>query len=1299
MIPLSFAQQRLWFIGKLEGPNPTYNVPLSLRLSGPLNKAALEAALQDVGGRHEALRTLFREQDGVPYQVILDPADAAVPLEHRRVSEAELTEAIRACHYHLFDLSSEPPFRAWLLELGPDEHVLVLLMHHIITDEWSVPPLTRDLSTAYSARAAGTAPQWEELQVQYRHYTLWQQELLAGEDDPNSVVSRQLKYWCEALDGLGEELCLPFDRPRPPKPSQQGAHAPFELDPRVYQALLDLAQDTHTTLFMVLQAAVAVMLTRTGAGTDVPVGVPVAGRTDEALEDVVGFFVNTLVLRTDTSGDPTFIEMLERVRRIALGAFDNQDLPFDRLVEVLNPVRSRARNPLVQIMLVLEAGLEFDLDLTDLDVTRVTIDWDRAKFDLVFGIVPPEGDDAPLTGFVEYATDLFDRRTGEMLAARLVQVLEAVAADPRIAVSEIDIASSGDAEQVDSNTGWWIESLTGAPASHSLPRREGAAADVARSAVTVHREIAGEALDLLDGQCERLGVGAVNVVHSALALAVCNMSYEVDVVIGVSMADMKALPLRTTITGGDLTFAGIVDADHARLADALERTHYRMDEVLKACAPVRDKNRNALYQVMLSFGDVARAVDVPKLDLIVDAVLADGSLKITWEYDSTQFTQHTIGSLIEDFENWLSWGLAQPHRPIREYPGSDDSAPSVQQTAATMSVYERFLAEWDGRWQEVAFIDEGVELTAGQLHHRVVAMAERLAEAGVVRGSVVACRSRKTLDHVLSFFASSRLGAVHQPIDVASPSARTAAVLERCETAVVVSDPSEAVVGYRSVSTADLADDLPITPAQPSDPAAVSHIISTSGSTGQPKIFSLSNGSIDSYVMAARDAHGVSGTAGAQCANLGYDFFIAELVLSILMGNRMAVLPEKQRADPAAFARFVRRERIGTMILPTSYWSYLVTSMSPEDFDCLRELEVCLTGGEDYAPTVAQTWFKALDGGPRLFNVYGPAENNPISLVKELRPDAPASIIGFPIGDVRCRVRSRFGSTVPAEGRGELVLSGPQLFDGYLGGERVEQYPTADIVIFQREHGYKFIERDGSMMKISGFRVEAAEYVTPLSNVPGIADVRVRANADRTGVVIYCQVDGTASDEKITEVVGRLIHTSLPQYMRSYELRFCNEVQMTSNGKADFKALHEKSWAAPVPAAAASGGADAQGPRAGIRAAWAQVFGSGGLDESRGFFDQGGTSMTMLRLLTALNERFEGCFELVDLYELPSIDLQTRHVEERLRSRAQQSAGGAGGSEPTARDRLNRKRQARRGSGTENPQNPVDHKADMESGK
>nr|WP_237289787.1 non-ribosomal peptide synthase/polyketide synthase [Streptomyces gilvosporeus] len=469
-VPLSFAQRRLWFLHQLEGPSATYNVPMRLRLSGEPDVAALREAMADLAARHESLRTVFPEVDGTPYQRVLEGDAARPPVECVRTDAGWLAEAIERASAHAFDLTSELPLRAWLFETAPDERVLLLLAHHIASDGWSMAPLARDLATAYAARSEGAAPQWAPLPVQYADYTLWQRETLGDESDSGSLIAGQVAYWQEQLTEMPELLELPTDRPRPAEASYRGESLDFFWGPELHEGVTRLAREHQAGVFMVVQAALAALLTRLGAGTDIPIGSPTAGRTDEALDDLVGFFINTLVLRTDTSGNPTFAELLGRVRETGLAAYAHQDVPFERLVEIVNPTRSLGHHPLFQVMLSFEAA-SADVPLAGLDGSLEASGSATSKFDLEFGLeekAAADGRPAGMAGTVDYATDLFDRASVAAITARLERLIRAAVADASRPIADLDILTPGEREQL---LDTWPSAVRQLPDGTTLPEQ------------------------------------------------------------------------------------------------------------------------------------------------------------------------------------------------------------------------------------------------------------------------------------------------------------------------------------------------------------------------------------------------------------------------------------------------------------------------------------------------------------------------------------------------------------------------------------------------------------------------------------------------------------------------------------------------------------------------------------------------------------------------------------------------------------------------------------------------------------
>ena len=593
VIPLSFAQSRLWFIDQFQGPSPTYNLAVALRLSGHLDVDALGAALADVVGRQESLRTLFPAVEGVPRQVVV-PAERAdfgwAFVDGTGWSESQLGEAIDAEVSHQFDLSAEIPMRARLFRLADDEHVLVTVAHHIASDGWSVTPLVADLGVAYASRCAGRAPDWADLAVQYIDYTLWQRAQLGDLADSGSSIAAQLGYWEDALAGMPEHLQLPTDRPYPAVADQRGATVAVEWSAELQQRVAQVAREHNATNFMLMQTAMAVLLAKLSASSDVAVGFPIAGRRDAALDELVGFFVNTLVLRVDLAGDPTFAELLAQVRRRSLAAYEHQDVPFEVLVERLKPTRSLTHHPLVQVLL---GWQNFDwqdsdvggLTLGDLQVTPLPVDTHSARTDLTFTLAErwtEAGESAGIAGLVEFRTDVFDADTVRTMIERFERVILAITADPAQRLSSIDVLVEAEHARLDQ---WGNRAVLTQPASTSGSITAAFAAQVARvpEAVAIscgqrswtYREV-DQASDRLAHVLAGHGVGP----GQRVALLLSRTAEAIVAILGVLKTGAAYVPVDPLVPAARTQFVVADSAPAAAITTAEWRPRLDGDELL-----------------------------------------------------------------------------------------------------------------------------------------------------------------------------------------------------------------------------------------------------------------------------------------------------------------------------------------------------------------------------------------------------------------------------------------------------------------------------------------------------------------------------------------------------------------------------------------------------------------------------------------------------------------------------------------------------------------------------------------------
>ncbi|MCM2391920.1 non-ribosomal peptide synthetase, partial [Streptomyces albipurpureus] len=671
MIPLSFAQSRLWFLYRLEGPSATYNIPFALRLEGPLDTAALAAAVQDVATRHEALRTLIVEDaDGTPEQRILPAQEAALPFRVVDVAADALDAALHEVASETFRLETDLPLRTTVLRTGPLDHVLAFVFHHTAADGASMGPFLRDLVSAYSARHQGNAPDWTQLPVQYKDYTLWQRELLGDEDNPDSIAVGQMDYWRQELAGVPQPVQLPLNRPRPTAADHRGGHVDFELEPELLARLRKTAADRGATAPMVAQAALAVLLHHLGAGNDLTIGSPIEGRADEQLDDLIGFFANTWVLRVDLSWNPSFGDLLDQVRDRALAAYDNQDIPFERLVELLGPERSTSYSPLFQVMLAWQ--FEWSrIEMPGLRVTPLAASTGTAKFDLFFNIIPTASGGA--YGRLEYAAELFDHSTAESFVDRYVRVLRQVVADPGARLSGVDVLTDAERD--------WLARLneTAAPVSGAtVPELVTAQAMETPDAIAV---VAGEtALSYRD----------LDVRADRLAAVLRDRGVGPDVLVAV------ALPRTADLV---VTLLGVLKAGGAYLPIDPEYPAARIDLLLNTADPA----------LVLTDGETAATVSGCRRPVLrLDDLDLDGPAPRTSDVgakpDNLAYVMFTSGS------TGAPKGVAITHanvvNGVRDLRQTAQLEPGARMLAATsvtfdVSVFEIFAALTAGASVEI----------------------------------------------------------------------------------------------------------------------------------------------------------------------------------------------------------------------------------------------------------------------------------------------------------------------------------------------------------------------------------------------------------------------------------------------------------------------------------------------------------------------------------------------------------------------------------------------------------------------
>jgi amino acid adenylation domain-containing protein len=1293
-VPLSFAQQRLWFIDQLEPGSAAYNIPFALRLEGELDAGAVVGSVSEIVRRHEVLRTSFPSRNGEPLQHIAMADVVAMPMvDLSELGEAEnvarelaVAEARRA-----FELAGGPLLRITLLRLGERDHVLLATMHHVVSDGWSVGILIREFTVLYEACHKGEPSPLHELPIQYADYAVWQREWLQGE-----ALGEQLAYWRRRLEGL-HPLEQPIGRKRPLNPVHKVGVVGLQLGTEVSETLRALSRREGVTLFMTLLAAFQLMLGRIAGERDVAVGTDVANRNRLETEELIGFFVNQLVLRTDLGGNPSFAELLGRIREVALGAYAHQDLPFERLVEELAPERALGQAPIVQAKFVLQNQHVESLAISGVSAQSFGVLPQAAKLDIMLNMMDTPGG---LMGNLQYSSDVFSAAAAEWLMRFYESLLEVVAArsdqdrtSVEALISEAERrltsvirlkyagtlnAASHEAHVIQQH--WRFRLGSAAVEVELWPKGQPSAGPCSLAAVTTVLPItvvfaAGKIAAALGVSCKALFFSVWQILLSKMtgrSDMITWLCSRVEAYESSGVLPDSYVPVRSGING-EATFA-------QTLSEAVDI----LDEIGQLKLPLlwttTDDMQSTVPRAYFNWrsGEDCSPVEqytiAGRLSALLEANHSrEDFITLRLWYEENRCSEKEASRMLGRFTALLDNAVRQPNSLVRDLDALPEDerllvtrewAVSPIEQATEEPAHLLFEHQVQRSPDSIAVTCEAEYLTYEGLNERANQLGHYLRDRGVGPDARVALCLERSPELVISILGVLKAGGAYVPLDPGLPLARISHIMMDAEPRVVITRKDDLIVASGDkgeVVVLDgnwqgIAQNHATNPEWTGSLHNLAYIIYTSGSTGSPKGVMIEHRGLANYLSWSTAYYAVESGSGAPIhSSVGFDLMVTSLFPPLLAGRQIDLLPDSGLYSSIdVLCEALQRSN-----------GYSLVKLTPAHMQSLDQLmlqschsgvtNALVVGGEALDGKLVTSW-RQRDPEIRIINEYGPTETVVGCCVYELPKPWDAEEMGVPIGqpiaNTRLYVLDDSGKPVGVGVTGELYIGGVGVARGYheqpdLTAEKfvpdeigstpgARLYRTGDRVRWQADGNLKFLGRIDDQVKIRGYRIEPGEIEAVLSRQAGVEQCAVVAREQRLiAYVALGELPGPGVSELRT-----VLQAELPEYMVPSAFVVLERLPLTANGKVDRKAL-------PEPEIETTGGSVA--PRTTVEeiiaGIWAEVLERDQVGVEENFFDLGGHSLLATRVISRVRKVFGVELPVRALFEAPTVVALAKQVE------------------------------------------------------